>query len=55
MLPPSNSESIYCDVWFNPDEYILRGYDGEKWVTKEETRDEYLKHLLENLEILRPQ
>lgn len=55
MLLPSKSECLYGDILFNPKEYVLRGYDGEKWVTKEETRDEYLKLMLESLEITRPQ
>ncbi len=50
-----NAECLNGDIWFNRDEYILRGYDGDKWVTKEETFDPYLKNMLENLEILRPQ
>jgi hypothetical protein len=49
------TEIKYGEIWFNDKEYILRGYDGEKWVTKEETFDPYLKGMLESLEIMRPQ
>jgi len=35
----------YGELWLNPDEGILRAYDGDKWVTKEETNDPYLLNL----------
>jgi hypothetical protein len=49
------SDIEYGSLCFNSKEYVLRGYDGDRWVTKEETRDEYLKNLIESFEIFRPQ
>ena len=40
-------------LWTNTLDKRIRGHDGEKWVTKEETNNPYLKQLLSSLEIWR--
>jgi len=59
IITGENEEELanieYGSLLFDSKEYVLRGYDGSRWVTKEETRDEYLKNLIESFEMFRPQ
>jgi hypothetical protein len=59
IITGENEEELtnieYGSLLFDSKEYVLRGYDGSKWVTKEETRDEWLRNLIESFEIYRPQ